>query len=221
MRTIRLATTVALAMLATSQAQGHVLDQLVVASRLQVEASRVVVELDLTPGAELAQLVFFAINSDRDGLISPAEGRSYARQVLKDLSLVLDGRPLALELSEATYPTFADMRAGAGTIHLRAHALTGTSVGQHRLHFYNRHREDVGVYLVNALVPDTPQIALGAPRRDQRQQSFDLEYEQRSSSDAGQMVEGHWWLAAIGLSLASTSFIARRWRLRRPSASYN
>jgi hypothetical protein len=113
------------------------------------------------------------------------------------------------------------MRAGTGTIRLRAQATTGASAGEHLLHFYNGHRPDVSVYLVNALVPDTPQIVLGAPRRDARQQSFDLEYEQRSPSDAGREPERDWWLAAIGATLASTSFLARRWRRRRPSASYN
>ena len=129
MREVPVAIGLSLAALAVIPASGHVLDQFVEASRLEMACDRVVVELDLTPGVELAPAVFVGINSNRDGKISEAEGRSHAAQVLADLVLEVDGQRLDLELASATYPAFEAMRAGTGTIRLRAVASTHTSVG--------------------------------------------------------------------------------------------
>lgn len=218
MREVPVAIGLSLAALAVIPASGHVLDQFVEASRLELACDRVVVELDLTPGIELAPAVFVGINSNRDGKISEAEGRSHAAQVLADLVLEVDGQRLDLELASATYPTFEAMRAGTGTIRLRAVASTHTSVGAHRLHYQNNHRADVGIYLVNALVPATNDIALGTPHRDSRQQSFDLDYVQKATSSAEQW-SSVWWLPVIGVLVGwAASVSVRRGRRRGPVA---
>ena len=219
MREVPVALGLALAALAVVPASGHVLDQFVEASRLELARDRVVVELDLTPGIELAPAMFVAINTNRDGEISEAEGRSHAAQVLADLALEVDGRRLDLELSSATYPTFNAMRAGTGIIRLRAVASTYTSIGAHRLQYQNKHRSDVGIYLVNALVPTTNEIELGTPHRDQRQQSFDLDYVQKAMSGTDEQRSGVWWLPGIGVLVGWAAYgSARRWRRRGPVA---
>ena len=78
---------VAMAGFAGVPVSGHVLDQFVEASRLQIGPDRVAVELDLTPGIELAPAMFFAINTNGDGEISTRERRLHAARVLQDLVL--------------------------------------------------------------------------------------------------------------------------------------
>ena len=213
---LRLVVAVAMAAFAGVAVSGHVLDQFVEASRLQIGPDRVAVELDLTPGIELAPAMFFAINTNGDGEISTREGRSHAARVLQDLVLEVDGRRIDVELTSATYPTFEAMRAGTGTIRLRALAHVPMVTGFRRLHYRNNHRSDVGIYLVNALVPETTAIILGTPRRDPQQLSFDLDYEQRTS--AAEAPGRAWWLSAVCLLGGTTYVSLRRWRRRRPVA---
>jgi hypothetical protein len=211
----RIALAAALAAMATGALTGHVLDQVVQATRLQIAADAVTVDLDLTPGIELAPALFAAINGDRDGVISASEGRAHAAQVLADLVLDVDGRRLTLALVSADYPAFEAMRGGVGTIRLRAVAPLSTAAGGHRLHYQNNHRQDVSVYLVNALEPTEPGIALAAPRRDRRQQSFDVDFTQdRASASHGAWTTWR-WASAIGLAIA---FGVRHWRRRQPAA---
>src|SRR5262245_29832507 len=213
---LRLVVAVAMAAFAGVPVSGHVLDQFVEASRLQIAPDRVAVELDLTPGIELAPAMFFAINTNRDGEISIAEGRSHAARVLQDLVLEVDGRRLDVELTSATYPTLEAMRAGTGSIRLRALAHVPRVAGFRRLHYRNNHRSDVGIYLVNALVPETTAIVLGTPRRDPLQRSFDIDYEQLTSAE--EPPSRAWWLCA-GCLLGGTAYVSlRRWRRRRPVA---
>src|SRR5262245_21596135 len=98
----------------------HVLDQFVQASRLELHHDGVDVELDLTPGVEIAQALFFQINTNRDGQISDAECRAYADKVVRDLVVSVDAKPLTLHLRSSTCPAFDQMRAGTGTIRLQA-----------------------------------------------------------------------------------------------------
>jgi len=164
-------------------ASPHVLDQFLQASRIECRADGIDIELDLTPGIALAPAVFFSVNTDRDGRISSTEGRAYSARVLSDLALDLDGRRVPLELVASVYPSFDEMRAGIGTIHLRATARVRLPSGVHHLRYSNGHRSDVGVYLVNAVQPSTAGIALSPPRRDPRQRTFELDV----TVDAGPM----------------------------------
>ena len=83
-------------------AAAHVLDQYLQASRIDLLPDRINVEIDLTAGIEIAPWLFLHINTDRDGDISAGEGRAYANQVLQDLQITLDDRPLSLTLTSAS-----------------------------------------------------------------------------------------------------------------------
>ena len=59
------------------------------------------------------------------------------------------------------------MRRGEGTIRLQAAAtLPRLSTGAHQLLFRNSHHPDRSVYLANALVPESDDVAVTAQRRD-------------------------------------------------------
>ncbi len=84
----------------TTRVATHVLDQYVQLSRINVRRDGLTIDLELTAGIEIAQPLFFQINSDRDGQISDREARAYARQVIDDLFVSVDDRPLALTLAQ-------------------------------------------------------------------------------------------------------------------------
>src|SRR5579864_121964 len=173
-----IATLSALVWLASAHAalDAHRLDEYLQATRVAIERDRVDLEIDLTPGVALAAQIFEAIDTDSNGAISSDEARSYANGVIDQLTLDLDGHRAALSLSGDRFPTFAEMRQGIGTIRLRATTPIAAPPGRHRLRVRNEHRPDIGVYLVNALVPAASDIEITSQARDRLQHELRLEY---------------------------------------------
>jgi hypothetical protein len=155
----------------------HRLDEYLQATRLAVAPDGIVLKIDLTPGIDVAPLVFSLINTNHDGRISPAEGRAYANQVLKETAIDVDGQRLHLELIDSQFPSFQEMNAGLGTIRIEARARWTSVPGRHLLFYQNNHRPDLGVYLVNALVPASREIEITDQHRDFRQREFRLTFK--------------------------------------------
>ena len=161
-------------------AAAHRLDEYLQAARISIELGRIGAEIDLTPGAAVAENVFGAIDRDRNGEVSQAEGAAYAEEILRSLSLNVDGTPLPVTLATYSIPPLADMRGGEGIIRLRVSAaipaMPSGSHWRHHLRFANTHRSDIGVYLVNALIPRDERIRITGQSRDLLQREFDLDY---------------------------------------------
>jgi hypothetical protein len=161
-----------------SEAAAHRLDEYLQATRLGVSPERVAIELDLTPGTSVAATVFQQIDRDRDGVVSPREIEDYARGVLRDLVLDVDGVSHGLELTRAECPSWPELRDGMGTIRIEASsAAPFATAGRHRIRYRNLHRPGISVYLANALVPSSADVSIVGQGRDVRQQSFDLDIE--------------------------------------------
>jgi len=161
-------------------AGAHRLDEYLQATRLSIDDERVRLEIDLTAGVAVAREVFAWIDTNRDGQISNAEGDAYARQVLRSVLLSVDGQPASITLTEIRYPQFRDMSLGAGTIQMRATAnVSATGAGRHQLSYFNTHRPEWSVYLVNALVPTDPRIRIAGQQRDRAQHGLTLDYTVR------------------------------------------
>ena len=164
-------------------ASAHRVDEYLQATRLSIDLDRVDVEIDLTPGIDLASTVFSMIDTNRDGEISSAEGEAYARQMLRSVVLKSDGLPASITLVESNFPEFSDMTLGVGTIRLRATAkVPPVSSGRHELSYLNTHQPESSVYLVNALVPANPLIQISDQRRDVAQHGITLGYSVASSA---------------------------------------
>jgi hypothetical protein len=162
--------------------EAHRLDEYLQATRLSIGSGRVDVELDLTPGAAIAERVARDIDVDGDGRFSAAEADVYARSVLATLTLAADGRALAMTLEGQTLPERAAMFEGVGTIRLRAAAtLPSRSSGRHTLEYRNDFQPAASVYLANTLVPDDPRITIDAQDRDPLQQRLTVTYDVASS----------------------------------------
>jgi len=161
-----------------------VLDEYVEAAQIALAPDGVRVELRLIPGVKVADRVFALIDSDADGQISSAEEQAYARRVIEDIALELDGRRAPLALTGVEFPSRREMQEGFGAIRLEltAEADLGAE-GEHRLTFRNDHLPELGVYLVNALVPTAGGIELGGQERDRLQRELRLSFQVAPAAD--------------------------------------
>jgi hypothetical protein len=185
----------------------HRLDEYLQASRVSVARDRIALEVDLTPGANIASDVIASLDRDGDATISPIEAQSYGQSVLADLAVELDGRPVSPTLTRVEISTIAELREGMGAIRLQATAtIDGSVAGGRNLHLRNHHQPEKSVYLANALVPDTADVRIVSQVRDSRQRDLRIEYT----------VEPRWpvklvWLLA-GFSVLAGLLVQRRGR---------
>jgi hypothetical protein len=209
---LRPAVVCALAVALTPALNAHRLDEYLQAARIAVSTEQLVIDLDLTPGAAIAESVVSAIDRNRDGRASPEEQRAYALLVLNSTSLAVDGQPGALTLLRAEVPDLSALRAGLGTVRLAIGAAAPASApGRHQLTFRNAHREDVSVYLVNALTPATPRIRITRQDRDVLQRELRLSYDVAPSSARWPA----WWATGTAIAAAGASILWRRHRRRK------
>lgn len=159
----------------TTTAAAHALDEYVQAARIALAQDEVRVELKLTPGAKIAALVFASIDEDRDGQLSRAEEQSYARRVMQDVALEVDGRRAPFRLEGVEFPSRQEMDEGVGVIRLDLAAdVELNDAGEHRLTLRNEHEPAVSVYFVNALAPTTNEIIITGQERDPLQRELRL-----------------------------------------------
>jgi len=207
----------ALAMAAVMAAtiSAHRRDELLQAARIALGPDSVQIDLDLTPGIALASETLAEIDHDRDGTLSLDEQRIYADRVFRALSVSVDGIPLGLEPTASTFPELAAVYRGEGLIRLQASlSLPNQSPGVHHLRFRNDHRPAESAYLANALVPDSPRVAVVAQYRDQGQSELTIEYAIRARPAP---LSTGWLVFPAALALAG--FSARRALVPRRSAT--
>jgi hypothetical protein len=174
-----------LTLLASTVGSAHRLDEYLQAARIAIDPDRVEIELDLTPGIAVAEGILAGIDRDRNGQLSTEEQRIYVDEALRGLSLDIDGRQLALTRTSSVFPAPEALLGGDGAIRINARAtLPPLPAGAHHLRFRNAHRQDVSVYLANALVPATSQVAVTAQRRDVDQRELTIDYLLRPESQA-------------------------------------
>src|SRR5688500_2478626 len=107
---------IALLALLPPGAEAHRLDEYLQTTRVAVTPDGLEIELDLTPGAAVATSVFPLIDRDGDLRVTPPEIEAYARRLLNDLALQVDGRGYLLTLTRAECPSWPELRDGMGTI---------------------------------------------------------------------------------------------------------
>ena len=186
----------------------HRTDEYLQAARLAIDSGTVQIALDLTPGIALAEAIIADIDRNRDGSLSPDEQRAYGGLVMSALTLEIDGTPVRAQLGVTDVPGAEAMRRGEGTIRIQSTAtLTRLSIGPHQLLFRNRHHPDRSVYLANALVPDSDEVAVTAQRRDVDQRELIIDYVLRA---APATPAGAWlWGSIAGAMVLSVLRIRR------------
>ncbi|HET9469003.1 MAG TPA: hypothetical protein VFO48_11350 [Vicinamibacterales bacterium] len=186
-------------------ASAHRLDEYLQAARVSLERTDVFLEIDLTPGASVADDIIALIDRDNDDRISPHEARAYAERVLADVVVELDGRLVAMTLERVEAPSTGEMRHGMGAVQLRAVGNVQAAAiwrRQRQLHFTNNHHAASSVYLVNALLPTDAGVSVVSQTRDAKQREARIEYTvtpQWAGYVYGPLVGlvvGGWWLKA-------------------------
>jgi hypothetical protein len=97
-------------------APAHRLDEYLQATMLSVEKDRIQALMRLVPGVAVSPAVLAGIDANADGVISDAEQHAYAEQVLRDLSLSVDGHVLQPELLSVDFPKLEEIKQGLGEI---------------------------------------------------------------------------------------------------------
>jgi len=162
---------------AVSPARAHRLDEYLQATRVAIDPDRIVLEIDLTAGANIASRIVGLIDTNRDGRLSQGEQDNYARQVLASITCTIDGRLTPSTLLTAQFPELEAMAAGTGPIRLRAAVGASPGSGRHQLDCVNTHAPEMSVYLVNALMPSDARVRIGPPHRDPLQRELSLDVD--------------------------------------------
>lgn len=178
--------------------RAHVLDQYLQVAQIALAPDGVRIELRLIPGVEVAECIRTLIDVDGNGQITTAEEQAYARRVLQDIELAINGISAPLTFSDLKFPTQPEMRAGLGTIRLTFVAATTLQAADHQqLLFRNNHLPALGVYLVNALVPTANEIKISGQERDPLQRELRLRFHIISASTRDALR----WQGVLGLCL--------------------
>ena len=184
---------VAMLLLIATPAHAHRLDEYLQATLISVGKDRVHVELRLTPGVAVFARVLAAIDTNGDGVISDAEGRSYVARVMGDVSLSVDGVRLPLQVTASQFASVAQMKEGLGDIAIDVDAVVPLGNPDRTLTFENHHQSGMSVYLANALVPVDTGIHVARQDRSYDQASFQLDYTQGgASAGSASLVNGAW-----------------------------
>ena len=169
--------TLVVALAAVSSSSAHRRDEYLQAARIAIDPDAVHLELDLTPGISVAGDVLAAIDADGNGTLARSEADAYVRQVLRGVTLAVDGRPIETRIAGSSFPPVEAVRQGEGAIRMRMTAsLPELAAGAHHLQFANAHRPDIGVYLSNALVPASARVSITDQQRDVDQRTLDVTF---------------------------------------------
>lgn len=151
-------------------ATAHRLDEYLQATLVAIEPGQIQLQLQLTPGVQVADAVLRLLDLNRDGRIDAEEAAAYADLVKSALTLQLDGRTVPLTVQAVDCPETAALRSGVGGIQIELNAASGSlAAGAHQLTFENRHQTNRSVFLVNALVPRSKDIVIGRQERNESQ----------------------------------------------------
>lgn len=203
----------ATAVAAAAEVSAHRRDEYLQAARIAIEPGAVHLELNLTPGMDLADALVGDIDRNRDGSLSQDEQRVYGTAVLGALTLEVDGTPVRAQLAAATFPDVAAMKRGEGSIRLQlAATLPRLSAGPHHLLFRNRHNPDRSVYLANALVPASPDVTVTAQRRDVDQTELTIDYLLRGAPPRPAPA---WLLGSLAVAVVLSGLLIRPLRSQR------
>lgn len=127
----------------------HPVDEVVQGAYLTLAPGQVRLELDLTPGTEVADAVLRAIDANGDRRLSDAEGRGFGERVLKQSTISLNGKPVAWRLDRVSMPSYEEVRDATPTLKVYATAPRLERKGAQTLGYENRYQPARSQWIAN------------------------------------------------------------------------
>jgi polyphosphate kinase len=171
-------------MLVAWPSAAHRLDEYLQAMLVIIEPSGIRLQINLTPGVEVAGQVLARIDRDHNGAISTDDAAAYADLLKRDLNVRLDGQQVGLKLIAYEFPEPGDLRTGLHNIQVEFAATSNFDAGPHKLIVENRHAPAVSVYLFNAAKPKSDSVQVTRQNRNNDQSIGEIEFIVTSPSDA-------------------------------------
>ncbi len=161
----------------------HRLDEYLQATLVVIEPGGLRLQINLTPGVDVAEQVLTLVDRDGDGVISPKEAAAYAETLERDLIVRVDGRDVGLKLIGSNFFAPAELRTGSGIIQMEfSVTATPLAAGAHRFALENRHLPAVSEYLFNAAKPRVNSVQITTQRRNENQSTGEIEFVLRPPS---------------------------------------
>jgi hypothetical protein len=206
-------------LVAPSAAFAHRLDEYLQATLVAIEPGDIRLQMNLTPGVQVADQVLARMDSDHDGAISPKEAAAYAESLKRDLVVRLDRRTLELKLTALNLPEPGALREGVGIIQLEFSVASGAlRAGAHSLSIENQHLPGVSVYLLNAAKPKADSIEITGQKRNENQSAGEIGFTFRPRPNPYAAVSIDVLLTALFAGGMAWEWRAGRKRAKRESA---
>ena len=155
----------------------HRLDEYLQATLVAIEPSGIRLQINLTPGVDVAEKVLAQIDRNNDSAISRNEAAAYVALLKRDLTLRVDGRELKLKSTASKFAAPLELRSGWGIIQIEFSAALGPlATGAHKLTLENRHLPKLSVYLINAAQPKSHAIQITSQKRTDNQSAGEIEF---------------------------------------------
>jgi HupE / UreJ protein len=200
---LRIVTTAATLLSLVGVASAHRLDEYLQAIIISVDKDHVQASMRMIPGVAVSSSVIASIDSNGDGVLSPAEQRGYAERVLSDLSLTVDGRSVKPKLVSVDFPQIELMKEGIGEIHIEFTADLPRGGPNRQLILENHHQRQNAAYLVNCLIPQDRDIRIVGQTRNEQQSFYQLDYVQ--AGGRSDLPLRRWWTNLSG-SMSTLGF---------------
>jgi len=213
---MRLSVAATLLVMAAMPVCAHRLDEYLQGTILSVDKNRLQAQMTMTPGVSVFAFLIAYIDLDADGVISETEKRAYAKRVLGDLTIGIDGRPLTPQMLSIRFPSVDEMKDGRGEIQIDFNVDLPGGGHNRKLTFENHHLSRISAYQVNCLVPRDSNIRIAAQERNDSQSLYQLKYvETNVRSDLTSVAP---WLGGFGglglMALLLFTRVGFLWRQR-------
>lgn len=133
-------------------ALAHPVDEVVQGAYLTLAPGEMRLELDLTPGTEVADAVLRTIDANGDKRLSEAETRAFGERVLQQSTLTLNGKAAAWRLDRVSAPAYEDLQLAAATLKIYAVAKRPDRAGPQTFSYENRYQPAKSQWIANVFL---------------------------------------------------------------------
>jgi len=158
--------------------EAHPVDEVVQGAYLILALGEVRLELDVTPGSQVAGTLLKSLDANADGRITEAEARAYAGRVLAQSTLALDGVAVPWRLDKVSVPPYENLETGNDILKIYAVAKRPDRTGTHSLSYQNRYQPAKSQWTANVFLQPTAgwQYQVTGQQRSDDGRQFTVKY---------------------------------------------